>query len=178
VASLIPRKGHLVLLEALTELIELDWHLTCVGSMERDPACAQSIVAAINRLGLHGRVTLAGERAEADVAPFYARADVFALASYHEGYGMVLTEALAHGLPLVATSAGAIPDTVPADAGLLVPPGDPRALARALRQVMTEPELRARLQTGARAAQRRLPDWSDAARAFAAELASLGGHAR
>jgi glycosyltransferase involved in cell wall biosynthesis len=60
----------------------------------------------------------------------------------------------------------------------LVPPGDPRALARALRQVMTEPELRARLQTGARAARRRLPDWSEAVRAFAAELASLGGHAR
>ena len=178
VASLTPRKGHLVLLDALAELIELDWHLTCVGSMERDPACARSIIAAIDRLGLHRRVTLVGERAEADVAPLYDRADVHVLPSYHEGYGMVLTEALARGLPLVATNAGAIPETVPADAGLLVPPGDPRALASALRKVMTEPGLRARLLAGARAARHRLPGWSDAVRAFAAELGGLGGTAR
>jgi glycosyltransferase involved in cell wall biosynthesis len=175
VASLLPRKGHLVLLDALAELIELDWRLTCVGSMERDPACAHSIVAAAERLGLHGRVTLVGERAEADLATFYDRADLFVLASYHEGYGMVLSEALARGLPLVATSAGAIPETVPADAGLLVPPGDPQALAGALRQVMTDPKLRARLLAGARAARDRLPDWRHAVRAFAAELAGLSG---
>jgi glycosyltransferase involved in cell wall biosynthesis len=177
VASLTPRKGHLVLLDALAELIELDWHLTCVGSMERDPACAKSIVGAIDRLGLQARVTLIGERPEAEMAPFYDRADVHVLPSYHEGYGMVLSEALARGLPLVATSAGAIPDTVPADAGLLVPPGDPRALSRALRQMMTEPGERARLLAGARAARTRLPGWSDAARAFAAELAGLGRNA-
>jgi glycosyltransferase involved in cell wall biosynthesis len=178
VASLTPRKGHLVLLDALAELIELDWHLTCVGSMERDPACARSIVAAIDRLGLHRRVTLVGERTEADVAAFYREADLFVLPSYHEGYGMVLIEALARGLPLVATSAGAIPETVPTDAGVLVPPGDARALASALRQVMTEPALRARLLAGARAARRRLPNWSDAVRLFAAELAGLTGNAR
>ena len=121
----------------------------------------------------------AGRRARRiQVAPFYDQADVFVLASYHEGYGMVLTEALARGLPLVATSAGAIPDTVPADAGLLVPPGDPGALASALRRVMTEPGLRARLLAGARAARGRLPGWSDAVRAFAAELAGLTGSAR
>jgi glycosyltransferase involved in cell wall biosynthesis len=178
VASLTPRKGHLVLLDALAELIELDWHLTCVGSVERDPACARSILAAIDRLGLERRVTLVGERAEADMATFYRGADLFVLPSYHEGYGMVLTEALARGLPLVATRAGAIPDTVPADAGVLVPPGDASALASALRQVMTEPALRARLLAGARAARRLLPNWSDAVRLFAAELAGLTGNAR
>jgi len=178
VASLTPRKGHLVLLQALHELSDLDWRLTCVGSPERDPTCAQSIVAAIERLGLQRRVSLVGERAEADVAPFYDRADVLVLASYHEGYGMVLSEALARGLPVVATNAGAIADTVPADAGLLVPPGDPQALTAALRQVMTVPAVRARLQAGARAARRSLPSWSDAVRAFAAELARLTGDAR
>jgi glycosyltransferase involved in cell wall biosynthesis len=177
VASLTPRKGHVVLLEALGQLTDLEWHLTCVGSAERDPACARAIAAALDRLGLHERVTLVGERAEADLAPFYDRADLFVLASYHEGYGMVLTEALARGLPVIATRAGAIPDTVPADAGLLVPAGDPQALAAALRQVMTAPGLRGRLMAGARAARRTLPSWSDAARAFAAELAGLTGHA-
>jgi glycosyltransferase involved in cell wall biosynthesis len=173
VASLTPRKGHLVLLDALGELTDLDWHLICVGSAERDPACAQSIAAALDRLGLHGRVTLVGERAEADVAPFYNRADVFVLASHHEGYGMVLTEALARGLAVVSTTAGAIPDTVPESAGLLVPPGDPTALAVALREVMTRPELRARLVAGAQEARRQLPSWHDATRAFTAELRAL-----
>jgi len=95
------------------------------------------------------------------------------LASHHEGYGMVLAEALARGLPVVSTTAGAIPDTVPADAGLLVPPGDPKALAAALRQVITEPGVRGRLAVGARAARHNLPSWSDAAHAFAAEFAAL-----
>jgi glycosyltransferase involved in cell wall biosynthesis len=173
VASLTPRKGHGVLLEALHELLDLQWHLTCVGSAERDPACAHSIGAAIDRLGLRERVRLIGEQAESDVGPFYARADLIVLPSYHEGYGMVLAEALAHGLPVVSTTAGAIPDTVPDDAGLLVPPGDPQALAAALRQVMITPELRADLIAGARAARRNLPSWDEATRLFAAALADL-----
>ena len=175
VASLTPRKGHVLLLQALHGLRDLDWHLTCVGSAARDPACARSITAAIDRLGLRQRVTLIGEHAESDLAPFYDQADLFVLASYHEGYGMVLVEALARGLPVVSTSAGAIPDTVPEDAGLLVPPGDARALARALRQVITEPELRAKLSAGARAARGNLASWDDATRLFAATLAGLGG---
>jgi glycosyltransferase involved in cell wall biosynthesis len=173
VASLMPRKGHLVLLEALAELRALDWHLTCVGSAERDPACAREIARALDRLGLRKRVRLVGERGEAELGPYYAGADLFVLASYHEGYGMALAEALARGLPVVATTAGAIPETVPDGAGLLVAPGDPRDLAAALRRVMTEPELRAELMAGARAARRRLPGWDDAAGTFAAELADL-----
>jgi glycosyltransferase involved in cell wall biosynthesis len=178
VASLTPRKGHLVLLEALAGLAALDWRLVCVGSAERDPACARAVVAALERLDLYKRVELAGEHGEAEVAPYYDRADLFVLASYHEGYGMVLAEALARGLPVVSTTAGAIPDTVPDGAGLLVPPGDPAALAAALRRVIAEPELRADLMAGARAARRGLPGWDDAARAFAAELAGLAGNAR
>jgi glycosyltransferase involved in cell wall biosynthesis len=178
VASLILRKGHLVLLEALHRLAALDWHLTCVGSAERDPACARSIAAAIDRLGLRQRVTLIGALAEADLGPVYDRADLFVLPSYHEGYGMVLAEALARGLPVVSTTAGAIPDTVPDGAGLLVPPGDAQALAAALRQVISAPELRARLSAGARAARRNLRSWDEATRRFAAALADLTGDTR
>jgi glycosyltransferase involved in cell wall biosynthesis len=178
VASLTPRKGHLVLLEALHGLAALDWHLTCVGSAARDPACARSIAAAIDRLGLRQRVTLIGELAESDLGPFYDRADLFVLPSYHEGYGMVLAEALARGLPVVSTTAGAIPDTVPDGARLLVPPGDAQALAAALGQVISAPELRAQLSAGARAARRNLPSWDDATRLFAATLANLTGDAR
>src|SRR5690606_103836 len=178
VASLTSRKGHLVLLEALHRLSDLDWRLTCVGSAERDPACAQAIDAALDRFGLRQRVTLVGERAEADLGPFYDRADLFVLASYHEGYGMVLAEALARGLPVVSTKAGAIPETVPADAGILVPPGDARALAAALREVMSAPELRASLGAAARSARDRLPSWNEATRRFAAALADLTGAAK
>ena len=173
VASLTPRKGHLVLLEALTELEDLEWRLTCVGSAERDPACAAEIIRAMDRAGLGERVELAGEHRDAELDGFYDRADLFVLASYHEGYGMALAEALACGLPVISTTAGAIPETVPPAAGVLVPPGDPQALSAALRHVMTKPELYAKLRKGARAARKTLPTWDDAARAFAAAIADL-----
>jgi glycosyltransferase involved in cell wall biosynthesis len=170
VASLTPRKGHLVLLEALADLADLDWRLTCIGSKQRDPDSARAIAAAVVRLRVDQRVQLIDELDEAGLAPFYDRADLFVLASYHEGYGMALAEALAHGLPVVSTNAGAIPGTVPPSAGLLVEPGDPAALAVALRQIMTDPSLRDLLTAGAVSERARLPSWDDAARDFSAEL--------
>jgi glycosyltransferase involved in cell wall biosynthesis len=178
VASLTPRKGHLVLLEALAALRELRWHLTCVGSPERDPACARAITRAIERLEIGDRVRLVGEQPEAGLQPFYDAADLFVLASHHEGYGMVLAEALARGLPILATRAGAIPDTVPATAGILVPPGDSSALAAALRRLLLDPGLRRDLATGAREVGLRLPSWAAAARAFAGEVQRVTGAAR
>jgi glycosyltransferase involved in cell wall biosynthesis len=174
VAALTPRKGHLILLEALASLVDLDWHLTCVGSLERDPPTAQAIGAAIARLGLDARIALVGEQDEVGLAPLYDRADLFVLASYHEGYGMALAEALARGLPIVATKAGAIPGTVPPSAGMLVEPGDPAAFAGALRQIMTEPALRDLLCAGAASERERLPSWADAVRGFATELDRAG----
>ncbi len=75
---------------------------------------------------------------------------------------MVYAEAMAHGLPVIATIAGAISETVPSQAGLFVPPGDPAASARALRRVIAQPALAARLAAGSRAAGARLPDWPQA----------------
>jgi glycosyltransferase involved in cell wall biosynthesis len=105
----------------------------------------------------------------------YACADAFVLPSFHEGYGMALAEALAHGLPVISTSAGAIPDTVPADAGMLVPPGDGLALRAALHRVMDDADWRAQLSEGARAARRRLPTWVDSAARFETALRSFQG---
>jgi glycosyltransferase involved in cell wall biosynthesis len=177
VASLTARKGHLVLLEALAALQDLPWRLICIGSPERDPATAHAIGKAIEAHGLGQRVALVGEQSEADLQPRYDTADLFVLASHHEGYGMVLAEALARGLPIVSTTAGAIPDTVPAAAGVLVPPGDPPALAAALRRVISMPEVRRQLAAGAARARASLPDWPAAAGAFAAELAQVAGAA-
>lgn len=170
VAALVPRKGHDVLIDALAGLAELPWRLVCAGSADRDPATAAVLRHRIAAAGLSERVDLVGEVAGAQLDALYHGADLFVLASHHEGYGMALAEALARGLPIVTTTAGAIPGTVPAAAGLLVPPGDPLALRAALRSILTDPALRHRLAAGARAARSSLPTWPEAAARFAAEL--------
>jgi len=154
-------------------LRELDWRLTCIGSLERDRATAEAVRRAIADKRLGERITLAGECTLARVSAAYRDADVFVLPSYEEGYGMACTEALAYGLPLVTTTAGAIAETVPASAALLVAPGDAIALREALRQVMTDTDMRARLASGAALAARALPDWPAAVRAWSAALDRL-----
>ncbi|MET0209665.1 MAG: glycosyltransferase family 4 protein [Burkholderiaceae bacterium] len=173
VATLTPRKGHALLLEALAGLADRRWTLHCVGNLERDHATAASLHAASMRLGIADRVVWHGEQREVALDALYAKSDVFVLPSFHEGYGMAFAEALARGLPIVGTDAGAIADTVPRDAGTLVPPGDVPALRDALRRVMDEPAHRAALATGARAARQHLSDWSVAAARFAAVLESV-----
>ena len=166
VANLVPRKGHELLVEALARIRDLNWSLSCVGSLERDPPTARAVRRRIRAVGLGRRITLAGEATPHGVAQAYRAADAFVLPSFHEGYGMVYAEAMAHGLPVIATTAGAIPETVPPQAGLLVPPGDPAALARAVRRVITQPVLAARLALGSRATGIRLPDWPRAIEAW------------
>jgi len=170
VASVTPRKGHALLVDALAGLRDRPWTLDCAGSLTMDPACATALAAAIESRGLQGRVRLHGECDEAGLRALYQVADVFVLPSFHEGYGMALAEALAHGLPVISTRAGAIPDTVPRTAGLLVAPGEVGALQAALRCVLDDGGLRARLAGGAREARRGLPSWADSAARFAAAL--------
>jgi len=173
VASLTPRKGHAVLFRALARLKDQPWRLRCAGSADFDPVTAAELSILVDELGLSARIEFLGQLDEAALALEYRRADGFVLPSHHEGYGMALAEALAHGLPIISTTAGAIPDTVPADAGLLVPPGAEAALAEALARVMTEPELRQRLAAGARAARQTLPDWPTTCAHFATALAAI-----
>jgi glycosyltransferase involved in cell wall biosynthesis len=173
VASLTARKGHEVLLDALAELEDRRWHLYCAGSETREPDVAARIRGQIRALGLEERVTLLGEIAPERLAPHYAQADVFVLASHLEGYGMAFAEALAHGLPIVATQGGAVGGTVPTEAGLLVPTGDVDALAAALARVLDDPSELARLNVGAAAARTTLPSWAAAAARFARELESV-----
>jgi len=113
VANLVPRKGHRVLVEALALIRDLDWRLLCVGSLERDPATTRGVRQVISAAGLARRIALAGEWPPQSVARAYRAADAFVLPSFHEGYGMAYAEAMAHGLPVIATTAGAIPETVP-----------------------------------------------------------------
>jgi glycosyltransferase involved in cell wall biosynthesis len=175
VATLTPRKGHLLLIDALVALPGLPWTLDCAGSLDRDPDTAQAVHAAIAGHGLQGRVRLHGECARPELDALYAQADLCVLPSYHEGYGMALAEALARGLPVLSTTAGAIPDTVPATAGVLVPPGDLPALRDALQRLIEDAPWRARLAEGARAVRGRLPTWRQASERFAAVLAQQAG---
>lgn len=168
VGSLTPRKGHDVLLAALERLVDLRWTCRIVGSPAHAPEEARRIAALRDRSAVRCRVRLEGEVVEA--APFYRRADMFVLASHYEGYGMAFAEALAHGLPVIGTRGGAVPDVVPQDAGILVPPGDPAALAAALRAVIVDAGLRTCLAEGAARAGARLPRWADAAARVAAVL--------
>ena len=167
VGSVVPRKGYDVLAEALATLIDLPWRLTIVGDGSRDPACAARLREDIARYRLTPRVTLAGAVATDELAALYAAADLFVLPSRYEGFGMAYAEAMAHGLPVIGTTGGAIPDTVPADAGVLVPPGDAPALAAALRLLLESPAERDRLAAGARAAAAGLPTWRGSAELFA-----------
>lgn len=173
VASLTPRKGHAVLFDALARLTAHEWRLRCAGSTERDPATAAALAAQIERLGLGGRIELLGELSEAALAEEYDAADLFVLSSELEGYGMAAAEALAHGLPVVATAAGALRDTLPPAARVLVPPGDRTALATTLAELFTDRARLEQLAAAARLARDALPSWDDASATFAAALEDL-----
>jgi glycosyltransferase involved in cell wall biosynthesis len=175
VASLIPRKGHRVLVTALARIRDLDWQLLCIGSLDRDRRTVRTLRRTISETGLGRRITLVGEQPPQVVMHAYQAADVFVLPSFHEGYGMAFAEAMAHGLPIIATDSGAIPETVPPEARLLVPPGDAAALARALRRVIAQPALASRLAAGSRAAGARLPDWRQATTSWGKALDLLAG---
>lgn len=170
VGSVVPRKGHAVLVRSLAGLRDRAWQLRCVGSLARDPLTVQSLRRLIAATDLEQRVLLLGELDDRALTVCYASADAFVLASYMEGYGMALAEALASGLPIISTRAGAIAQTVPPQAGLLVEPGDEAALGQALARVMDDSGLRARLGEGAWQAGQRLYGWRDAGLLFAREL--------
>ena len=174
IGSVLPVKGYDLLITALARLNEMSWQLTIAGDRTRHPAAAAQLDADVEAYGLGDRVTVLGAVARERVVELYLACDIFVLASRFEGYGMALSEAIAHGLPVVSTLAGAIPDTVPPGTGLLVPPDDAAALARALRRLIGDPTERHRLATNARAAAAQLPTWQDSARLFAGAIEMVG----
>jgi glycosyltransferase involved in cell wall biosynthesis len=164
VGSVIARKGHDLLVEALAPLADLPWHLTIVGDATRDRTAAAALQAAIRRHGLDSRVTLTGALSEEGLAARYHGADLFVLASRYEGYGMVFSEALAHGLPIVATAVGEAATLLPQAAGQLVAPDDVAAMTAALRPLIADKTLRNAAGQAARNA--RLPRWTDCVSVF------------
>lgn len=181
VAALTPGKGQDVLVQALAEVADLPWTCALVGSTSRDPEFAGLVSAGIERHGLGERVRLAGPLAGDRLAAEYADADLLVLASRTETFGMVVTEALARAVPVLATRVGALPDTLGSSAGvvpgLLVPAADPAALAGALRRWLTDDPLRRDARSAALRRRAELPGWADTALAVARVLREPVGSA-
>jgi len=173
-------KGHDVLLDALEAVSDLSWRCDCVGSLAREPEFAGELVRRAREAGLADRVRFPGPRTGADLDRSYAAADLVVVPSRAEAYGMVVTEAVARGLPVVAAEVGGLPDTVGHGAGgvrpgLLVGPGDADALAAALRSWLGDAELRERLCRAASERRASLPAWSATASAIASVLEGVAG---
>jgi glycosyltransferase involved in cell wall biosynthesis len=168
VGAVTPRKAYDVLVDGLARIADLDWRCTVAGSLDRAPETVASIRRQIQSHGLIGRIDLIGEIA--DPTALYETADIFVLPSRYEGYGMAIAEALAYGIPVVATRVGAIPEVVPGNAGILVAPDDPAVLADSLRRLIESASARRAFADGARAAARNFASWRDTAARIASAL--------
>lgn len=170
VGSLVPRKDYPVLIAALSRLTALRWTLDIAGSETASPDTALAVRADIRAKGLADRVRLHGAVGDAALDELYARTDLFVMSSRFEGYGMALAEALARGIPIVTTRAGAAADTVPDDAALKVEPGDVEGLARVIARLVEDVGLRRKLSDASWRAGQSLPTWDYAVVRVAAVL--------
>lgn len=174
VGAVSPRKAYDVLVSALEPLGEFDWRLTIAGALDRNAAATAALKRQIEASPLSERIHLAGVVVPATLERYYDSADLFVMPSLFEGYGMVLAEAMARGLPIVCTTGGAAAETVPDGAALKVAPGDAAALTEALRTGLTNKKLRRRMADASWDAGRRLPTWAETARRIAAAVMGIG----
>ena len=175
VGAVKPAKGHDVLVMALATLQDLQWHCTCVGAVDLDARFVERIRAQAAESRIAGRLSFLGPLKDSDLDSAYNSADVLVSASRAETYGMVVTEALARGLPVVATNVGGVPEALDGSTdttrpGLLVAPGDPNGLAAALREWLEDGDQRQRLRKAAQARRLALSDWDHTARRLARVL--------
>ncbi|MER7107227.1 glycosyltransferase family 4 protein [Streptomyces sp. NPDC000229] len=178
VASVTPRKGQYELVEALATVTDLPWSCVFVGGLGQAPEYVDRLRKLIEQCGLDDRVHLAGPRGGPELNASYAGADLLVLASHAETYGMAVTEALARGVPVLATAVGGLPEAVGrapdgSVPGALVPPGDPAALAGALRRWLSEPGERHRAKVAARRRRTALAGWETTTRSLARALEQL-----
>jgi glycosyltransferase involved in cell wall biosynthesis len=140
IARLAPQKGHRVLLDAIPAIAKQvpNVRVRLIGHEEL--STVRELREYAEQRGVADRVSFEGFRG--DVASVLAEIDLFVLPSFWEGFGLVLLEAMAAGRPVVASAVGPIPEVVvDGVTGLLVPPGDPGALAAAIVRLLTDPEL-------------------------------------
>jgi glycosyltransferase involved in cell wall biosynthesis len=180
VGSVTPTKGHDLLVEALATVTDPPWTCKIIGPLGRHPEHAAAVQRAIERHGLGDRVRLAGPRTAAQLAAEYAATDLLVLPSRAESFGMVATEALARGIPVLATAVGGVPETLGHDAtgrfpGIMVPSAGVAALAAGLRRWFDEPALRDVLRRCAQERRSTLEGWEVTSRCLAGILERLRG---
>jgi glycosyltransferase involved in cell wall biosynthesis len=169
VAAVTRAKGHDVLLAALDSLADLAWRCRCVGAVDVEPELVKRLRRQVEHGPAAGRVTFDGPLTGTALDAAYREADLLVLPSRTESYGMVVTEALARGVPVVATCVGGVPEALGGEVGeegevggrpgVLVPPGDAAALAGALRRWLADLAWRRRLRASAAARRHTLPGW-------------------
>ncbi len=167
VGSLSPRKGYDLLIEALVPLASLPWHLTIIGAGDEASPYPASLRALIDARQLGHRITMLGAMSDIELDSHYRSSDIFVMASHFEGYGMVLTEALARGLPIVTTLSGPGAAALPDGAAQKVQPGDAGELSGALAYLIGDTVARQRHADAAWAVASHLPRWDDTARMIA-----------
>jgi glycosyltransferase involved in cell wall biosynthesis len=182
VAAVTPAKGHDVLLDGLAAAPDLRWRCECVGSLARDSAFADRVRRRAADSGLGDRLRFPGPITGEELDRAYAAADLLVLASRAETYAMVITEALARGLPVLATDVGGVSEALGhgddgTRPGLLIPPGDPGLLGAALRAWLEDAELRDRLRRAARERRAKLRPWAETATDVSAVLARVAARA-
>ncbi|MGV3574916.1 MAG: glycosyltransferase family 4 protein [Devosia sp.] len=160
IGLLAERKGHDVLVAALGRIRDIEWQAQIVGKTH-DPAVERALRRQVAELGLGDRVSLTGLLADEEVIERYRAATLFAIATRYEGYGIVLGEAMQHGLPIVTCRTGAVPDTVAPGAGILVPVDDVEAFAQAMRSVLTDKPIRETMSRLSTEAGRKLHSWDE-----------------
>ncbi len=166
VGSVIKRKGHKDLLLALANITHLDWHLDCIGSTDFDQTLFAELKQTLEAKSLANKITFHGSVSEEIISQAYENADIFVLPSLYEGYGMAYAEAIVRGLPVIATKAGAIPDTVPETCGILVEPSDIQALSNALEKMISDKALRNQYREATLQAEPFFPTWQSSSKAF------------
>ncbi len=172
-------KGQDLLVEALAGLADRDWHCLLAGPLDRDPDFTGQLRARIAILGYGDRVRLSGVLTGAELSQAYATADLLVAPSRAETYGMTVTEALAHGLPVIAAAVGGLPEALGTTAdgtrpGQLIPPGDPAALAAALGDWLGDESRRHRLRAAARQRRSTLSGWEQTTQEIADALTAHG----
>jgi glycosyltransferase involved in cell wall biosynthesis len=170
IGTLIPRKGHDVLLQALARLFDLNWHLTLAGALDRDPPHAHGLMALAEQLGIAHRVRFAGELVGEALEACWQAADLFALATHYEGYGMAIAEALKRGLPVVVTAGGAAGALITPESGCVCPIGDRDQVSKSLRRIIFGHDLRHVMAERAWQIGQTLPSWETQAALFTRAL--------
>jgi len=168
-------KGQDILVEALAHLADRDWHCVLAGSLDRDPVFVEHLQTRVTRLRYDHRVRLSGVLTGAALSRAYTTADLLVAPSRSETYGMTVTEALAHGLPVIATAVGGLPEAFGSTAdgtgpGQLIPPGNPAALAAALGDWLGDEGHRHRVRAAVRQRQPTLHGWEQTTQEIADAL--------